>query len=235
MVCGFSGSGKSASLRNLAPAPGVAFFNTEAGKDLPFASKFEAYNIINPKQLPATMAALEVREDIHTFVVDTTTFLMDAFESQYVLGDDIDSRSAWGAYQQFWRRFMQETVAGTTKSVIMTAHVQSVYNETNLAVEISIPVKGALSKVGIESFFSTVVMARKMLISELEGFENDMLTITESEKRLGFKHVFQTQVTSDTINTRIRSPMGMFSYEETFMDNDAQLLLDRMNSYYGTA
>lgn len=49
-----------------------------------------------------------------------------------------------------------------------------------------------------------------------------MLDITEEEKELGFKHVFQTRLTKKSIGERLRSPMGMFSKEETYIDNDAQ-------------
>ena len=39
-------------------------------------------------------------------------------------------------------------------------------------------------------------------------------------------------ITADTVNTRISTPMGMFSDAETFIDNDVALLLQRMNEYY---
>jgi len=44
--------------------------------------------------------------------------------------------------------------------------------------------------------------------------------------------VFQTQLTKETVGERIRSPMGMFTTEETFIDNDAQMLLDHLRVYY---
>lgn len=59
-----------------------------------------------------------------------------------------------------------------------------------------------------------------------------MLHITEDEELLGFKYVYQTRLTKQTLGERIRSPMGMFSKEETFIDNDAQVLLDHLKDYY---
>lgn len=80
--------------------------------------------------------------------------------------------------------------------------------------------------------FTTVVAAKKVPIKELEKYTNGMLEITEEERELGFKHVFQTRITKATTGERIRSPMGMFSREETYIDNDAAKLLQHLNSFY---
>lgn len=71
-----------------------------------------------------------------------------------------------------------------------------------------------------------------MSLKDLEPYKNDMLHITEDEELLGFKYVYQTRLTKQTLGERIRSPMGMFSKEETFIDNDAQILLDHLEEYY---
>ena len=101
-----------------------------------------------------------------------------------------------------------------------------------MEIKTSVPIKGSVSKVGVESFFSTVVASKKVPLKDLKGYENEMLNISEEEEALGFKYVFQTRLTKSTTGERIRSPMGMFSPKESFIDNDAQLLLDHMNSYY---
>ena len=73
---------------------------------------------------------------------------------------------------------------------------------------------------------------KKVPVKVLKNFQNDLLVITEEEEELGFKHVFQTRLTKDSVGERIRSPMGMFSKEETYIDNNAQLLIQRLNEYY---
>ena len=70
-----------------------------------------------------------------------------------------------------------------------------------------------------------------MPLVKLKDYKSDLLNISEEED-LGFKYVFQTRVTKDTVNTRIRSPMGLFDKSQTFMDNDCQILLDHLNNYY---
>ena len=71
-----------------------------------------------------------------------------------------------------------------------------------------------------------------MPLDDLTDYENDLLTFTEREKNLGFKYVFQTQITKDTINERMRSAIGLFEDKETFINNDVSLVLKRLEEYY---
>jgi hypothetical protein len=80
--------------------------------------------------------------------------------------------------------------------------------------------------------FSTVVTARKISVKALKDYKSDSLIITPEEESLGFKYVYQTKITKDTINHRIRSSMGLWTTAETFIDNDAHLLLQRLHQYY---
>ena len=68
--------------------------------------------------------------------------------------------------------------------------------------------------------------------NDLEPYKNDLLTITDEERALGFKYVYQTKITKDTVSHRIRANMGMWSTAETFIDNDAALLMKRLHDYY---
>ena len=95
-----------------------------------------------------------------------------------------------------------------------------------------VPIKGALKNQGVEAYFSTVVASKKLPLKDLEKYNSDLLHISEEEKELGFKYVFQTRITKNTTGERIRSPMGLFSKEQTYMDNDAQILLDHLNEFY---
>ena len=44
--------------------------------------------------------------------------------------------------------------------------------------------------------------------------------------------MFQTRLTKDTVNERLRGPMGMWDAKETYIDNNIQLVLDHINEYY---
>lgn len=233
LICGFSAGGKSASLRNIKNPEGVAYFNCEAGKKLPFRSKFNEYVITDPYQIWKGFTAMEKKPEIHTIIIDSATFLMDMFESVHVV-DAADTQKAWGDFNQFFKKLMQKYVAESSKNVIFTAHILTELNKKEMAMETKVPIKGALKNNGIEAYFSTVVYAKKLDIDQLEDYNSDLLHITPQEEALGFKYVYQTQLTKETVDCRIRSNMGMWDHNETFIDNDAQLLLDRLHEYYGS-
>ena len=210
LICGASATGKSASLMGLENPPGVMYLNTEANKKLPFPSKFQEFNITDPLQVNEAFDHAETKPEIHTVVVDSQTFLMDQFESTYVLGSS-DTMKGWSNYAQYFKTLMQQNVAGSTKNVYFTAHTVTTYNEADMVMETKVPVKGALKNNGIEAYFSVVIACKRKTIKELEPYKNSLLNISEDEMEDGFKYVFQTRLTKDTVNERIRAPLKMFS------------------------
>jgi len=231
LISGKSASGKSASLHNINDPEGVYFLNCESGKDLPFPYKFKSKVVTDPLFVPSAIEAVEQSENIHTVVVDSLTFLMDMYESQYVLPSS-DTRGAWGSYAKFFQDLMQDQVAKSTKNIIFIAHTSDIYNDKELVVETMVKVKGSLMTKGIEAFFTQVIGAKKVPLKLLEGYENPLLNITEEDEVLGYKYVFQTKLTKDTVNERIRAPMGMWDKSYTYIDNDIQAVLDHTHSYY---
>ena len=85
MLCGKSAAGKSASLKDLDKPEGVMYLNCEAGKRLPFKTKFKQYVITDPLQINEAFTAAESMPEVHTIVVDSLTYLLDMYESVYVL------------------------------------------------------------------------------------------------------------------------------------------------------
>lgn len=238
LICGTSGGGKSASLRNIPDPEGVMYLCCESGKNLPFPAKFmkapdgkSGFTITDPLQIYEAFTAAETMPKVHTIVIDSITFLMDMYESVYVIGSS-DGMKAWQNYQEFFKNLMQQHVAKSTKNVIFTAHTLNVLNESEMVVECKVPIKGALKSNGIEAWFSTVVTARKISVKALKDYQNEHLIITPEEEALGFKYVYQTKITKDTINHRIRSSIGLWQTSETFIDNDAHLLLQRLHQYH---
>jgi len=202
-------------------------------KRLPFKHKFEAVTITDPNQIYEAFmyADSDDGKHIHTVVIDTASFLMDMYESNIVLKAP-DTRTAWGGYAQYWKNLMQQYVAGTTKNVIILTHIAEYLDEDTGTKRIQAPVKGALSRTGIEAFFSVVVNAKKVPVATLEKTPNEYLHITDEDRAQGFKHVFQTKVTAKTTAERIRGPLGMFGQDEVYIDNDVQQLLDILHKYY---
>ena len=231
LICGKTSTGKSASLMGLHNPERVAYMNCENNKRLPFPAKFMQANVTDPLQVQQTLEALAGNPKYDVIVVDTLTYLMDMFETQYVI-NSANSMKMWGEYAQFFKRLMQEGVAKSDKQIIFTAHTSDIYNEAEMVSETMVKVKGSLMNQGIESYFSTVIATKKVPLKTLEKYKNDLLTITPQEERLEFKYCYQTQLTKETVNERIRGPLGMWSPNETFIDNNAQLVLDRLKQYY---
>jgi len=229
-ICGASGTGKSASLMNIENPAGVLYLNTEAGKKLPFKSKFIEKTITDPFQIYEAFAWAETKPDIHSIVIDSLVFMMDMFESVHVIGA-ANTMAQWGAYAQFFKNLMNQHVAKSTKNVIFTSHVTDVLNETDMVVEKLIKVKGSIMNTSVEAFFSMVIATKKVPITKLTH-KTPLLTITAEEEALGFKHVFQTCLTKETVNERLRSPLGMWQPEEVFIDNNIQLVMNRLTEYY---
>jgi len=232
LISGFSGTGKSASLRNIENQSRWIYLNCEAGKRLPFRNEFKQVRISDPWDVHAYFDECIANPDmVDGAIVDSATFMMDMFETQHVL-TAANTMNAWSQYAQFWKSLLQEKVVLFGKPTIFTAHVLDVLDEKAMEMKTSVPVKGSLKNNGIEAYFSTVVSVKKMSMKELEPYESDMLTITDEERALGYKHVFQTRPTVKTTGERIRSPMGLFKVNETFIDNDAQVLLNHLNKFY---
>ena len=231
LLCGKSATGKSASLMGLEQPEGVMYLNCEAGKKLPFKAKFKQYTITDPLQITEAFDAAESMPDVHTIVVDSLTYLLDMYESVYVQ-NSANGMQAWGQFAQYFKSLMQQNVAKSTKNVIFTAHTMDTLNESEMLMETKVPVKGSLKNNGIESYFSVVIASKKVALKALKEYGSAMLVITPEEEALGFKYVFQTKITKETVNERLRGPLGLFDTKETFIDNNMQLVLNRLKDYY---
>ena len=231
LLSGKSATGKSASLMQLDNPEGVMYLNCESGKRLPFKTQFKQYTITDPLQVFEAFEAAESKSDIHTIVVDSLTYLMDMYESVYVY-NNANGQKAWGDFAQYFKTLMQSKVAGSSKKVIFTAHTADSLNEAEMLMETKVPVKGSLKNNGIESYFSVVISSKKVALKHLKDYSSALLTITPEEEALGFKYVFQTKITKETVNERLRGPLGLFSTKETFIDNNIQLVLNRLQEYY---
>jgi len=231
LLVGKSAAGKSASLMGMKDPAGVWYLNCESGKKLPFRSKFKEFVITDPLQVYEGFQAAEDDPACHTIVVDSLTYMMDMYESLYVL-NSANTMKAWGDFAQFFKNLMQQHVAKSSKNVVFIAHTLDTLNEGEMVMETKVPVKGSLKNNGIESFFSVGIAAKKVKLKDLEKYQSDLLNITDEEEALGFKYVFQTKLTKETVNERLRGPMGLFDNKETFIDNNMQLVFDRLHEYY---
>ncbi len=217
-ACGWRGFPDSNISNPSGLAAGLAVFNGGTRIDDPY-QVFEGFDFGTDNT------------DIDGAILDSLTFLMDMYETQYVIGA-ADTMKGWSNFAQFFKILMQEKITRFGKPVIITAHVKDELDEKAMEMKTSVPIKGSLKNNGVEAYFSTVVIAKRMTLKDLAGYSSDLLNVTEEDKDLGYKHVFQTRPTARTIGERIRSPMGLFTKAQTYMDNDCQVLLDHLTKFY---
>ena len=216
---------------NLKEPEKVLYLNCENNKATPFKNRFRTKTITDPYQVYSYFEQAAAAPDkVSTIIIDSVTFLMDMFESVYVTGSS-NTQKAWGDYAQFLKVLMSNHVANAPQRIIFTGHTSDVLSE-DAVMETMVKLKGSLNNNGVEAFFCNIVSTKKVKISELENYKNPLLTISPQEEMLGFKYVFQTQMTMKTVNERMRGPMGMWDVSETYINNDTQLVLDRLAQFY---
>lgn len=233
MVMGKPNTGKSTSLRNLQQDT-MIYLNTDL-KEIPFRDRFMAnVEVADAKDIIDFVAEIESNADATGAVLDTLTFLMSMYERQYVvpLAGTKQGQAAWGDYGNFYREVIHAIKSGT-KDYAILAHEDTSLNEQSMAMESRVPIKGAVGKIGVEADFTTILSTMQIPIKKLEGFENDLLTITDAEQEDGVKYVFTTRITKETAGGKMRSAMGLWQRNELYIDNDLDLVFKRLHQYYG--
>lgn len=231
LIAGESGAGKSTSLMNMRGQEGVLYLNCEGGKPLPFKNKFKRMTIDDPLEIFDLYQKLidTPGNKYHTVVIDTVSFMMERYEAVHVNGS-ANTMKAWGDYGAFFKTLMYDYVAKANVYSIFLGHLDAELQEESGQYKYSVPVKGALKKNGLEAYFTTVVVCKKVKIKDLKP--NNLLHVSDREEDIGYKHVFQTRTTKQTMGDRIRSPFGLFQDDELYIDNDAQIVIDQLVNYY---
>lgn len=232
LIVGKPTTGKSASLRNLEKDRYV-YINADL-KRLPYrGSKQQFADIIDiedPYEALDILEEIAGEDDLDGVVIDTLTFLMNMFENQYVAGAS-NGQQAWADYAKFYKDILHAAKT-SGKSVVFLAHAADTVNEDK-DKEVRVPIKGSVGKIGCEADFTTILASKCLPIKELEPYEkgNKLLSITDEERELGYKYVFQTRKTKTTTGEPMRSPMFMWESPELYIDNDVQLVFNRLKEF----
>lgn len=236
LIGGEPGAGKSYSLKTLKNPERVLYINTECNKDLPFRGN-ESYKAkcSHVDHLVDAIRQAEDMPDVDTIIIDTLTSAFDIAETHFIHRAE-NAQSGWGRFQEYFKTLFLEQVANSTKTIIFLAHIAKKTLDTNTGeYGARVPVKGGLKDKGIEAYFTTVLHCKKVPLTECEPYleDNNLLNLTPRETRLQYKHVFQTDLSADSVADRIRTPDGMFSDQEFYIDNNLQYVIDRLEAYYG--
>lgn len=230
LIMGRPNTGKSTSLMKLENQEKMVYLNTDL-KELPFADRFmRNVAVADAMDIIPFITEIEKNPAVEGAVLDTITFLMSMYERQYVQNSP-NTQKAWGDYGTFYREFIHAIKAGT-KDYAILAHEDSFLNEQSMQMETRIPVKGSVGKIGVEADFTTILSTKQMPIKKLEPYENDLLHITDDEREDGFKYVFTTRVTKDSVGEKMRSAIGLWGRNELYIDNDLNQVFKRLREYY---
>ena len=231
LIMGRPNVGKSHSLIGLKNPEKIAYFNTDL-KELPFPSKFKINKeISSPYDILAYIDEIEEKgKGIETVVLDTLTYLFDMFENQ-IIGNAVDTQQAWGEYGQFYQTLLNKIKKGT-KNYIILAHEAETYDKKEMVNDVSVPLKGATRRKGVEGDFSNILQARTISIATANQFPNDYLHISDDEREDGIKRVFVTRITADTLGHKIRSSYQLWKREELYIDNNIDAVLTKIQDYY---
>lgn len=251
LIVGKPAAGKTCSLKNLRDQRKIAYINCDGGKILPFKNEFKEIILKDAVNFHTEFQKYNNFDKCKVIIIDCLTYLMQMYEQQVLNSYDKDGNlipginySGWSKLSNFIYKIFQEDLCTAKKPVIVLAHLVDerakkavAENSVNdgVTTDMLVPVKGSSKDTGIESRFTVVLSAKKVLLSELESYKNDHLVITERDKRLGYKYVLQTSPTKDAVVERLRTPLDLFSIEETYIDNDVQFVLDRLDEYYGVS
>lgn len=230
LIMGKPNTGKSTSLMNLHNQDKMVYLNTDL-KELPFKDRFlKNVEVSDALDVLAYINEIEQSPQVEGAVLDTITFLMSMYERQYV-NSATNTQKAWGDYGIFYKEFIHAIKAGT-KDYAILAHEETFLNEQSMQMESRVPVKGSVGKIGVEADFTTILSTKQMPIKKLEGHENDLLHITDAEREDGFKYVFCTRVTKESIGEKMRSAIGLWNRKELYIDNDLNQVFNRLKQYY---
>ena len=149
LIMGPPAHGKSMSLRNLRNPERKVVFNTDR-KALPFKSEFVNVHINDPYEILTYMDEIAAQPDdvVDTIIIDTITFLMDMFETKYVV-NAVNTQAMWGQYAQFYKQVIDKALA-MDKNVIFLAHEKKVMNSDEMVLETKVPVKGSVGATGVK-------------------------------------------------------------------------------------
>lgn len=218
-IVGQSGCGKSSSIRTLNPKE--TFIINIASKPLPFKGWRSAYSIWN-KENPSgnyintsdvqTIGAIlnyidKKRSEIKNVIID---------DAQFIMGFEYMDRASEKGFQKFTeiaQKFYSILKSGISLrddlNLIMTCHSENIGTSDEPMYKIKTLGKMLDNTITVEGLFTYVLFAE---IKEGEDGKPN--------------YVFQTH--SDGTTTA-KSPMGCF--EEDYIPNDLQLVLDKIAEY----
>lgn len=249
LILGEPASGKTSSLENLKDQENWIYINTEGGKQLPFKNTFSSIVINDPDKLVRFLSWLsqnrknpeELRKIFNTkisepkgIILDSISELMKLYQAKYILDSSDKSKTFenWDRYTDYVRKLVQVILPSLELPYIMLSHTILRENiKTGMADAVA-DLKGVIGKTGLEAYFTTVVAAKCVPLQTLETYgaiSPENITISEEDRMLGTKYVFQLKNLPDQPEKRLRGFRKVLEGQTPFINNDVQWILDKQN------
>lgn len=230
LIVGEATKGKTTSLNFLAEPEKAVYVNTDL-KRLPIKDRFLKHLFTN--DVDEAIEFIEyvcTLKKVNLILLDTITHLMRAFVKDKITKPNA-GWDGWAANSVYYQSIIESLKKSKADSIVL-AHIEPVLDEDNVVVGNRIPVQGSPGKTGVESEFSVILQAEYFTLKEIKKFpKNDNLTITKDDKLRGGKYVFVTGKCKKLPLTLARGPLGFWKPNEVIIDNDVQLVLDRLRNY----
>jgi len=229
LILGRSGSGKSASMRNLNPAK-TGIINADRqelifpskgyktvvieGTNKPDLGKSNYVETSKPASALAVLKAWNNSPTINTIVLDTITHLITSYYIKEALGKD------YGGYKELGTTFWQiiDYVRTMDKNVIVFGHLKTAFNEDGVK-EVTMKSHGKMiDEFEAESYFNTLLLAE--VIKKDEELE---YVFRSKPRNLAEKAKSPVKFAED--GTIIRA---LDEYEP----NDLHAVLTKLNKFY---
>jgi hypothetical protein len=204
------------------------YVNAETNKPLPLVHKFTEQVVKNSKQAVTVLKAAVKNPKCKGIIIDTFTAMLDMQEMSGKKTSE-DGFEAWDKYRDYILTTFQDVVGECDKPLIVLCHTELAKDVKGRST-VRIAVKGSTKDRGIESFFTNIVYADCVDLEDLDGFENDHLTITSTEEEDECKYILQTRKTGVGVGLNVRSTKDLYTRKEAYIDNDIMIVLNKLKS-----
>lgn len=223
VILGATGSGKSTSIKNLNPQETVILALKALDKDLPFKGSRKLYNKENKNYfaLKDYNEILTYMESISNNATGVHNIVLE--DATYIMRTEFFDRSAergFDKYNELADHFRRIIAKGSTLrndiNVFMMLHTDSVEEDGNV--------------VGYKA--STVGKLLDKMYNPLESVTITLFCQPKYDDKGNPQFGFYTKKRKvGSVEIPAKSPEGMF--EEEFIPNDLNYVIEKMNEYYG--
>ena len=223
VILGATGSGKSTSIKNLNPQETVILALKAVDKDLPFKGSRKLYNAANKNYfaLKDYNEILTYMESISNNAKNVRNIILE--DATYIMRTEFFDRSAergFDKYNELADHFRRIIAKGTALrndiNVFMMLHTEPVEEDGNV--------------VGYKA--STVGKLLDKMYNPLESVTITLFCQPRYDDKGNPQYGFYTKrMKVGSVEIPAKSPDGMF--EEDFIPNDLNYVIEKMNEYYG--